>query len=118
MAFTRLILLVLLVCPLSTFADVKLVGNVDKQDRDELLAFFRDGARLFAGGYIVGEFEPGLDKYIVSIRNNNGTYIVSLTGRPCNRTEFSLLKVCYRNRCHWDLDNTYQCIGNRVKSEG
>ena len=110
MPLIRLLLLALLIFPGTASAEVILTGNVDEQTRDELLAFFRDGARLFAGGYIVDEFEPGLDKYIVSIRNVNGTYIVSMTGRPCERTEFSLIKICYNNRCHWDLDRTYRCV--------
>lgn len=111
-------LLVWAFCPCCASAGVQLLGNVDNRTRDELLAYFRDGARLFAGGYIVDEFEPGLDKYIVSIENDNGTFIVTLMGRPCKRTEFHLIKVCYNNRCHWDLDNTYRCVGNRVKGEG
>ena len=74
------------------------------------MTFFRDGARLFSGGYIVDEFDPGLDKYIVSIENKNCKYTVTMRDRPCNRTEFHLIKVCYRNRCYWDLDHTYRCI--------
>ena len=112
----RLILLVLLLDPFCAHAGVKLIGDVDQQTRDELLAYFHNGARLFAGGYIVDEFQPGLDKYITSIENDHGNYIVTMTDRPCKRTEFHLKKICYNNRCYWDLDNTYRCIQDKATS--
>ena len=111
------ILLVLFCNPITASAEVKLIGNVDHQTRDELLAYFHNGARLFAGGYIADEFEPGLDRYITSIENDNGNYIVTMAERPCKKTQFYLMKICYRgDRCHWDLDNTYRCIRDKATS--
>lgn len=113
----RSILLALLLSPFCACADIKLIGHVDQQTRDELLAYFHNGARLFAGGYIVDEFDPGLDKYIVSIENDHGNYIVTTRERPCKKTQFYLMKMCYRgDRCHWDLDHTYRCIRNKATS--
>ena len=107
----------LLFCTFCAAAEVQLIGNVDKQTEAELQAFFRDGAHQFAGGYIVGEFAPGLDRYIVSIRNEHGNYIVTMRERPCKKTVFSLIKFCFpKGRCHWDLDTTYQCIQNKAAS--
>lgn len=105
-----MLIVISLACQLIEAADIELVGEVDNQTRQEILSYFRDGAKIFAGGYITDEFEPGLDRYIVSIENRNGSYTVITADRPCKRTEFYLLKICFRDRCHWDLDATYLCL--------
>ena len=109
-SFSLILIFLYLVCPLVTAKEVELIGDVDNQTKEELLAYFRDGVKIFAGGYITDEFEPGLDRYVVAIENRNGSYTVITADRPCKRTEFYLLKICFRDRCHWDLDATYLCI--------
>jgi len=109
----RIVLLFLLLPSSSAVTGLELIGDVDEKTRDELLEIFRDGAQTFAGGYLFDEFEPGLDKYITSIQNDNGKYIVTTKERPCHETRITVRKICYSpDRCFWDVNSAYLCLRN------